>query len=305
MNCEELITAFQRDCMINSGKESSSRNQHIKTTLHYLMTLDETLNWETMDTQQAKELYGKFLVSSLADTTKALRSRFILLFYEFLMDDNHNQVMEKESIKKLKPHTKKPFVLDESQILTEKQVKSLLSYRFKNKSLPISQKLIMCFTFGAAARINEALHIRFKDVKRGMYSSGDPYYRIFINDTKTNKHRITFVCLPYMVSLLDGYLGTIKDVNQDFYLVSNSDEPLPYSTVRYWYDKLKKCTNIPCLTSHKGRKFNISHRIATGESISSVSMTSHGSPNSPALKHYLHLREEEVLDNVMKSKINL
>ena len=300
MNHAELITAFKQDCILLTGSESPSRNQHIDNSLHYLHKLNPNMDWSIMKTNEAKELYGEFLSSDLADTTKALRSRFILQFFKFLMDDKYNTVLEKDIIGKLKVHSKKPYVLEESQILTEKQVISLLNFKFNKRVLPIEQKLIMCFTFGGAARINEALHIRFKDVKRGIYESGESYYRVFINDTKTNKHRTTFVCLPYMISILDDYMSKLGLVNIDDYFITNSNTPMKYSTVRYWYDKLRKATGISCLTSHKGRKFNISHRIANGESISSVSMTSHGSPNSPALKHYLHLREDEILANIMR-----
>ena len=300
MNHAELITAFKQDCILLTGSESSSRNQHIETSLNYLHKLNPDLDWSNMTTIEAKELYGQFLSSDLADTTKALRSRFILQFFKFLIDDKYNTILEKEVIGKLKVHSKKPYVLEESQILTEKQVISLLNFKFNKRVLPIEQKLIMCFTFGGAARINEALHIRFKDVKRGTYETGEAYYRVFINDTKTNKHRTTFICIPYMISILDDYIKTLGIVNMNYYFVTNSETCMDYSTVRYWYDKLRKATGISCLTSHKGRKFNISYRIAHGESISSVSMTSHGSPNSPALKHYLHLREDEILSNIMR-----
>lgn len=300
MNYADLISAFKRDYVLLTGSESVSRDQHIDTSLHYLYKLNSNLDWCNMNTFEAKELYGQFLSSDLADTTKALRSRFILQFFKFLIDNKYNINLEKEIINKLKVHSKKPYILDESQILTEKQVISLLNFKFKNRPLPIEQKLIICFTFGGAARINEALHVKFKDIKRGIYETGEPYYRIFINDTKTNKHRITFIYFPYMVSIIDDYLKKIGLIDINHYFITNTDKCMSYSTVRYWYDKLRKVTGISSLTSHKGRKFNISYRIAHGESISSVSMTSHGSPNSPALKHYLHLREDEILANIMK-----
>lgn len=300
MNHEELINLFVKDQVILTGNESSSRKQHINTTLNYLSKMNPNMDWTGMTNTDAKLLYGDFLTSDLEDTTKALRSRFILQFFKFLIEEKHNREMTLDGILKLKPHTKKPFVLDESQILTEKQVISLLNYKINNKPIPMSQKLIIAFTFGGGARIGEVLNIKFKDIKRGIYD-GKSYYRVFINDTKTSKHRTTFITLPYFITLIDDYFKSVSPLPEN-YVINNSDIPMKYSNVRYWFDKLRKLTGITCLTSHKGRKFNISFRIAKGESISSVSMTSHGSPNSPALKHYLHLREDDILSNMLKTK---
>ena len=83
----------------------------------------------------------------------------------------------------------------------------------------------------------------------------------------------------------------------NYYFVTNSK--LAWIIRLFGIGMINYVTGISCLTSHKGRKFNISIELH-GESISSVSMTSHGSPNSPALKHYLHLREDEILSNIMR-----
>lgn len=301
MYYDDLINLYIKDQVILTGNESMPRSQHITSALKYLHKLNPDMDWTQMTNNEAKLLYGDFLTSDLMDTTKALRSRFILQFFKFLIEEKYNEQMSLDGILKLKPHTKKPFVLDESHILTEKQVISILNYKFKDKPIPLSQKLIIACTFGAGARIGEVLDIKFKDIKRGNYE-GKSYYRVFINDTKTSKHRATFITLPYFITLIDDYMIKVSPFIADNYFITNSSEQMKYSHVRYWFDRLRKSTGIQCLTSHKGRKFNISFRIAKGEPISSVSMTSHGTPNSPALKHYLHLREDDVLSNMMKNQ---
>lgn len=301
MNYEELINNFTQEQLVLTGSQSESRNQHILTALNYLYKLNTEIDWTKMSDTDAKELYSNFLMSDLADTTKALRSRFILQFYRYLVAEKINENMTLNGVLKLKPHAKKPVKLDKSQILTENQLNIIFSYKFKNKTLPIYQKLAIIFTFGGGARIGEVLNLKLKDIRRGTWEN-KPYYRVYIDDTKTFKHRTTFITNPTFVRYLDDYITKISPYNPENFVLSNSDTPIKYSEIRYWYDKLRKATGIKALTSHKGRKYNISHRIANGESIASVSMTSHGSPNSPALKHYLYLHEDDVLSNIMKNK---
>lgn len=162
MYYDDLINLYIKDQVILTGNESMPRSQHITSALKYLHKLNPDMDWTQMTNNEAKLLYGDFLTSDLMDTTKALRSRFILQFFKFLIEEKYNEQMSLDGILKLKPHTKKPFVLDESHILTEKQVISILNYKFKDKPIPLSQKLIIACTYAVRIVINRYFHIFFR-----------------------------------------------------------------------------------------------------------------------------------------------
>lgn len=294
MNYLEAIENYCDELIITSGDVSPSRNQHVKTALTFLHKLNPNLDWETMTTREAKEIYGKFVKSELAETTRALRSRYILNFFKYLAEEKINENLDIAIINKMKAHRSPAPVIDEQEILTEEQLKSLIK-----QNLPQEMKVIISCLFGAGMRISEVLRLRPADVILKYEDEFQrPYFRISVDDQKTQKRRTTFVVLPYLMEILMEHSKTVKPT--DKYFVNLGGEQIHYSYVRYWFDKER--AKFPKLTSHKGRKFNISHRIANGESPSTVCLTTHGTPSSPSINHYLRLNERDAIRGIMRNE---
>ncbi|MCK9576318.1 MAG: site-specific integrase [Clostridia bacterium] len=302
---EILISNFKQELITTTGYLSTPRNIHITTALHYFSTLTPTLNWESMTTQDAKLSYSQFLSSDLSDSTRALRSRYIVQFLKYLCEEKINQNLDYTVICKLKTHKAKPIVIEESKILTETQVKDVLSIALTNKkgktyTLPNQMKTIIAFLFGGGMRIGEVLRLTIEDVTYKLDTeTGRGYYKVSVDDKKTEKRRTTIINRPYLMNYIKSHLILMETTNKSMNLFTGTEKELKYSYIRYWFNLLQK-NGYPTLTSHKGRAHNISRRIANGEPISSVSMTTHGSPNAPALKYYLRLNESDIVKNMMK-----
>lgn len=291
---ERYIDKYCNDVIAISGKISPARNQHIKTSLTFLHKLNPDLDWGTMDTSDARAVYSKLLQSpEIKDSTRSLRSRYVLAFFKYLCEENVNPNLDYKKINKLRAHAPPKPVIDELEILTDEQLDTLLSHK-----LPEEMKVIIAFLFGGGMRISEVLRLRPKDV-RYKYEEEfmRDYYSVQVDDQKTQKKRTTFIFNPKLIEIIKNHAEKVTE--DDKYFISENGEAMKYSYVRYWMDKEKNY--FPKLSSHKGRKYNISHRIANGENISSVCLTTHGSPHSSSINHYLRLNEKDAIKNIMKS----
>lgn len=289
MNYADYIKKYCDDLIALRGTLSPARNQHIITALNYFHNLNPDLDWGKMDTNEAKTVYAKLMQSGLKESTLALRSRYILGFLKYLCEEKLNTNMDYTVICKMKAHKNPPPVIDEQEILTEKQLKELLSH-----DIPDRMKLIIACLFGGGMRISEVLNLRAGDVTYKYDSEFErPYIRISVDDKKTQKRRTTFVIIPYLMDIIKNH-----KVTSGYYL-TGTDKKVTYAYVRYWMDKEKK--HFPKLSSHKGRKFNISHRIANGESAATVCLTTHGNPHSSSINHYLRLNEKDAIRGMMRN----
>lgn len=293
MNYEDAITRYCNEQIAITGTTSAARNQHIKTALTFLHNLKPELDWEFMSTSEAKELYGKLVQSDLADSTRAIRSRYVLNFYKYLAEEKINTNLDMNVLNKMKAHKNPPPIIDEQEILTEDQLQNLL-----NQNMPEEMKTVIACLFGGGMRVSEVLNLRPADVTFKFDEEfGRSYFRISVDDRKTQKRRTTFIVIPYLMDVIKNHMRLVK--NTDEYFIMDNEQQLKYSYVRYWFDKYK-CL-YPKLSSHKGRKFNISHRIANGESASTVCLTTHGAPTSPSINHYLRLNEKDAIRGIMRN----